>query len=55
MNRAESDEEKFSREFKAQLSQRVLTKIEKRYSQCGELNEAEITCFKEAEQAVKLA
>jgi len=55
MNRAESYDDNYSREFKAQLSHKVLTKIEKRYSSSGELNEAEITCFKEAEQAVQLA
>jgi len=46
------DDTKYSREFKAQLNHKVLSKIEKRFYSTGELSEAETKCFKEAQLAV---
>ena len=58
MHRGEAsaiEDNNYSRDFKAQLSQKVLTKIEKRFNSIGELSEAETRCLREAQHAVQLA
>lgn len=54
MARAEAVDD-FSREFKAQLSHKVLTNIEKRFNATKELTQAEIECVGAADTANELA